>query len=67
VTVVTTCRACGAEFEPTKHDVVRGVWRTCPACRANVSTKVTTCRECGRTLRGTTRDLCLSCLGLTAL
>lgn len=32
--IVVTCRTCGREFEPGREDYVRGVWRTCPACRA---------------------------------
>ena len=31
--ITITCARCGAEFTPTRADVVRGTWRVCPDCR----------------------------------
>ncbi len=33
MTIVTTCRHCGTEFEADHRAIVAGAWRLCPACR----------------------------------
>jgi hypothetical protein len=38
MSVETACRSCGRAFEATRDDVVRGVWRDCPACRPAAAT-----------------------------
>ena len=66
MTILISCRLCGAEYEPDRLDIVRGVWRTCPAWRPDPPEQHH-CRACGRALRAGTRSLCLSCLGLNVL
>ena len=31
--LITTCRQCRADFDPSHDAIIRGEWRTCPACR----------------------------------
>ena len=33
MTIATTCRSCGQEFEPSHEAIVAGAWHMCPACR----------------------------------
>jgi hypothetical protein len=65
-TIVTTCRECGAEFEPTHDAIVAGTWRTCPICRPPPASEQpaspTRCDGCGRVLRAGTRTLRYTCL-----
>jgi hypothetical protein len=64
--VVTRCRQCGQEFEPTHNAIVAGSWHTCPACSPS-TVEPQQCRECGRPLRTAGRTICLTCLGGAAL
>lgn len=61
-----TCRSCRQLFEPSKDDLRKGPahYRVCPDCR--VSASQSTCSECGRVLHGTSRRICLNCLGAAA-
>ena len=65
--LIATCRQCGCAFEPEHAAIVRGQWRTCPACqdreRAEPAPAEVRCEECGRPLRQTTRTRRLACLG----
>ena len=66
------CRKCGAPYEPSREDLLRGprFYFRCPSCRPGTDRPqkaITSCRECGRPLRGTNRDICLSCLGVVIL
>lgn len=61
--IITVCRECGVEFEPTREAIVRGSWTVCPTCQAKPTVgETTSCQDCGRVLRGTTRTICLNCL-----
>ena len=66
MTVIVTCRTCGQEFAPDHSAIVAGSWRTCPACRP-APTETRRCTACGRVLRAGTRDVCLSCAGLSVV
>ncbi len=65
-TLVTTCRTCGSEFEPDRQTILRGQWKTCPACRPAATPPPddpgTRCERCGRPFRAGSRTLCLGCL-----
>lgn len=66
--IVVTCRQCGAEFTPDRLAILRGVWRTCPACRGVIAVdpdQQTRCTECGCPLRARSRTICARCLGVT--
>lgn len=58
-TVVTQCRRCGVEFEPSTAAIRAGSWRVCPTC-APKQEAGNHCRECGRPLAGK-REICLRC------
>ena len=63
--VTVICGSCGIDYEPTKDRIVRGQWRTCPACSGMpVDLPTTACEGCGRPLRAGNRTLCLRCLGV---
>jgi uncharacterized OB-fold protein len=61
-TIITTCRACGREYEPDRRAIVAGAWRLCPDCRAAGAPPETRCEHCGRPLRAGSRTICLGCL-----
>jgi hypothetical protein len=64
--LITTCRTCGNEFEPSHDGIVARGWRTCPGCEPRAAseqpTTSTRCTECGRQLRAGARTLCYTCL-----
>ena len=67
--IEATCCRCHQPFTPDRETILRGTWRTCPACRPAVSSRDAGgdgahCRECGRPLRAGKRDICASCLGV---
>lgn len=72
MTISTTCRTCGREFEADRDAFVAGSWRQCPDCRkpqpkpSPELLRLIPCEGgCGRMLRGP-RRMCLPCMGFTA-
>jgi hypothetical protein len=64
---ITTCKDCGAEFEPTADAIKAGSWRLCPTCQPQPRDE-TRCERCRRDLRAGKRTLCLGCaMGMSAL
>jgi len=59
--IETTCRRCGAGFEPDRRAIAAGVWRLCPACRDGdpdpEPAPVLTREGCRRPLRAGTRPV----------
>jgi hypothetical protein len=61
--IVTTCRVCGKDFEPTTPSVRAGRWQQCPACMSKPAPEPETrCQGCGRPLTTTGRTWCYRCL-----
>ncbi len=59
--IVTQCRRCGVQFEPSAAAIRAGTWSICPNCAPKQETGGH-CKECGRALRHTTRTICFNCL-----
>jgi hypothetical protein len=61
--IVTTCRQCGKEHEPSAAAIRSGSWRVCDTWSPKPASQ-SHCRECGRPIAGK-RELCLRCLGFS--
>ncbi len=65
-TIIAVCNQCRTEFEPDRTSIIRGDWRTCPACRPAAAPPPddagTRCQRCGRPLKTAGRSICLGCL-----
>lgn len=67
MSILTTCKDCGAEFEADSAAITAGVWRSCPACRLATppaQLEGGKCQDCGRALRDPKRTICLRCAGI---
>ena len=65
--VITTCRTCGKEHEPSPEAIRLGQWRVRATCNGNQGpvpspTEPSHCERCGRPLRNTARTICMGCL-----
>jgi hypothetical protein len=49
--ITTTCRRCGAEFEPGREAIVVGAWRLCPGCRDVAPSGPVVYPQCHRVLK----------------
>ena len=62
-TIVSTCRECGSEYEPSREAIQAGTWRRCPACTPEPA-ETQHCLKCNRPLRLMSRSICARCMGV---
>jgi len=69
MTVVTSCRVCGAEYEADRERILAGSWRVCSDCQSQrrppefpVGGR---CDRCRRPLRDKRQYICVTCASVS--
>ena len=70
MTVITSCRVCGAEYEAGRERIIAGDWRVCLECQSERQLRPEypvggRCDRCRRPLRDKRQYICVTCASIS--